>query len=41
MVLAMSSYRIIDRPQFDSVAERNALVAGLLAYPAAIPPRYF
>jgi dimethylhistidine N-methyltransferase len=41
MVLSMSNYRIIDRLQLDSVAERNALIAGLLAHPAAVPPKYF
>ena len=37
----MSNYRIIDRLQLDSDAERNALIAGLFAHPAAIPPKYF
>jgi dimethylhistidine N-methyltransferase len=37
----MSNYRIVDRLQLDSVAERNALIAGLFTHPAAIPPKYF
>lgn len=37
----MSNYHIIDRLQLDSVAERNALIAGLFGRPAAIPPKYF
>lgn len=37
----MSNYHIIDRLQLDSVAERNALIAGLFARPATIPPKYF
>jgi dimethylhistidine N-methyltransferase len=37
----MSNYRIIDRLVLDSVAERNALIAGLFARPASISPKYF
>jgi len=37
----MSSYRIVDRLTLDSAAERNALIAGLFATPAEIPPKYF
>ena len=37
----MSNYRIIDRIKLDSIAERNALIAGLFARPASIPPKYF
>ena len=37
----MSNYRIIDRLQFDSAAERETLIAGLLAASASIPPKYF
>ena len=37
----MSNYRIIDRLQLDSAAERRALIAGLLVNPAMIPPKYF
>jgi dimethylhistidine N-methyltransferase len=37
----MSTYRIVDRLQIDSAAEREALIAGLFATRAAIPPKYF
>ncbi|MEO8134437.1 MAG: L-histidine N(alpha)-methyltransferase [Betaproteobacteria bacterium] len=37
----MSTYQIIDRLHLDSAAEREALIAGLLATPATIPPKYF
>jgi dimethylhistidine N-methyltransferase len=37
----MPNYRIIDRLKLDTIAERAALVAGLFAHPAAIPPKYF
>ena len=37
----MSSYRIIDRLKIDSAAERQALIDGLFAQPATIPPKYF
>jgi dimethylhistidine N-methyltransferase len=37
----MSSYRIVDRLHSDPAAEREALVAGLFARPASIPPKYF
>ncbi|MEO7762331.1 MAG: L-histidine N(alpha)-methyltransferase [Casimicrobiaceae bacterium] len=37
----MSSYQIVERLTLDSAAERAALIAGLLATPAAIPPKYF
>jgi L-histidine N-alpha-methyltransferase len=37
----MSDYRILERHVRDSAAERAALVAGLLATPASIPPKYF
>ena len=37
----MSNYRIIDRLQLDSAAERETLIAGLRAASASIPPKYF
>ncbi len=37
----MSDYRILERLVRDPAAERAALVAGLRASPAAIPPKYF
>lgn len=37
----MSNYQIIDRLKLDAVAERAALIAGLFAHPASIPPKYF
>ena len=37
----MAEYRIVERRVVDAVAERRALLAGLLAAPAAIPPKYF
>jgi L-histidine N-alpha-methyltransferase len=37
----MSDYRILERLVRDPAAERAALVAGLAASPAAIPPKYF
>lgn len=37
----MSDFRILERLVRDPAAERAALVAGLLASPAAIPPKYF
>lgn len=37
----MSEPRIVERLTPDPEAERRALVAGLVATPAAIPPRYF
>ena len=37
----MSEYRIVERLRADPAAERRALVAGLLASPAVIAPKYF
>jgi len=37
----VSTYRIVDRLQLDSAAERRALIDGLLADPASVPPKYF
>jgi dimethylhistidine N-methyltransferase len=37
----MPSYRIVDRLHSDPAAEREALIAGLFARPASIPPKYF
>ncbi len=37
----MSDYRILERLTADLAAERRALVAGLLAAPASIAPKYF
>ncbi len=37
----MPAYRIVQRLSVDSAAERSALVAGLRAMPASIPPKYF
>ena len=37
----MSEYRIVERLAADPAAERRALVAGLLASPAVIAPKYF
>ncbi|MEO8754111.1 MAG: L-histidine N(alpha)-methyltransferase [Casimicrobiaceae bacterium] len=37
----MSDYRIVTRLSADPAAERRALVAGLLATPAVIAPKYF
>ena len=37
----MSSHRIVNRLQRDSALEREALLAGLFAQPASIPPKYF
>ena len=34
-------FRLVDRLVRDAAAERSALVAGLRARPAAIPPKYF
>jgi len=36
-----ANYRVVDRLVRDAAAERRALVAGLAASPAAIPPKYF
>lgn len=37
----MTEPRIVDRLRWDPEAERRALVAGLVATPASIPPKYF
>ncbi len=37
----MPAYRIVQRLSVDPAAERTALVAGLRAVPASIPPKYF
>ncbi|MEP7083912.1 MAG: L-histidine N(alpha)-methyltransferase [Betaproteobacteria bacterium] len=37
----MSNYRIIDRLQLDSAAEKKALIAGLMSAQPSIPPKYF
>ncbi len=37
----MAEYRIVERRAVDAGAERRALLAGLLAAPAMIPPKYF
>jgi dimethylhistidine N-methyltransferase len=37
----MPGHRLVRRLQLDADAERRALVAGLRATPASIPPRYF
>jgi dimethylhistidine N-methyltransferase len=37
----MSDYRIVHRLVTDPAAERSALLAGLAARPASIPPKYF
>jgi dimethylhistidine N-methyltransferase len=37
----MPQYRIVERLKADPAAERGALVAGLLATPAVIAPKYF
>jgi dimethylhistidine N-methyltransferase len=37
----MSDYRIVQRLVTDPAAERSALLAGLAARPASIPPKYF
>src|SRR5262249_20584656 len=39
--LRMSNYRIVERLARDPDAERRALVAGLVASPAVIAPKYF
>jgi len=39
--MLMADFRIVERLVADATAERQALVAGLMATPAAIAPRYF
>src|SRR5258708_25097418 len=39
--MLMNEYRIVERLVADADAQRRALVAGLMAVPAAIAPKYF
>jgi dimethylhistidine N-methyltransferase len=39
--MLMSEYRIVERLVVNAEAQRRDLVAGLMAMPAAIPPKYF